>query len=136
MSDMSKNWYDVSRKGLAKLIERRGGGDGCGSQGGGKIALLLELIANALDADGVTRVEVVLEPEPGVPHATIVVRDDAPGGFEDITHARTLRFGREARPRPLRRGVHHLNQGCRQVRAAWPVEHEGTSRARHRVHGH
>lgn len=90
MSDVFKNWFEADRKGLAKLVERRGGGDGWGSQGGGKIALLLELIANALDADGVTRVEVVLEPEPGVPLATVVVRDDAPDGFADLSHAWTL----------------------------------------------
>jgi hypothetical protein len=74
-----KNWFDVDRKGLAKLIERRG-----------KIALILELIANALDADGVKLVEVLLEPEEGVPHATVVVSDDAPDGFADLTHAWTL----------------------------------------------
>lgn len=77
MSD--KNWFDVDRKGLAKLIERRG-----------KIALVLELVANALDADGVTRVEVLLEPEEGVPHATVMVSDDAPDGFLDLSHAWTL----------------------------------------------
>lgn len=90
VSEFVKNWFDVDRKGLARLIERRGGGSGWGSQGGGKIALLLELIANALDADGVTRIEVILEPEPGAPLTTIVVRDDAPGGFNDMSHAWTL----------------------------------------------
>jgi hypothetical protein len=77
--DKSKNWFDIDRKGLAKLIERRG-----------KIALIHELIANAWDADGVTRVEVVLEPEEGVPQVTIVVRDDAPDGFNDLSHSWTL----------------------------------------------
>lgn len=76
---MEKNWFDVDRKGLAKLIERRG-----------KIALILELVGNALDADGVTTVEIVLEPEQGVPHASVIVRDDAPNGFADLTHAWTL----------------------------------------------
>jgi hypothetical protein len=64
------DWFDVSRKGLAKLIERRG-----------KIWLLHELIANAWDADDVTTVEVVLEPEEGRPLVTVLVRDDAPDGF-------------------------------------------------------
>jgi hypothetical protein len=105
-----KNWYDVSRKGLSKLIERRGGGDGWGSQGGGKIALLLELIANALDADGVTRVEVVLEPEQGVPHATIVVSDDSPGGFEDISHAWTLFAESSRKAYPTKRGRFDLGE--------------------------
>ena len=79
MSSISKNWFEVDAKGLAKLIERRG-----------KIALVHELIANAWDADGTTLVEVILEPEEGVPHATIVVRDDAPDGFIDLTHSWTL----------------------------------------------
>jgi len=72
-------WFDVSVEGLAKLIERRG-----------KIALIHELIANAWDADGVTLVEVILEPEEGVPLATVVVRDDAPNGFTDLSHSWTL----------------------------------------------
>lgn len=76
---MEKNWFDVDRKGLAKLIERRG-----------KIALLFELVGNALDADGVTTIEVVLEPEEGRPHASVLVSDDAPDGFADLTHAWTL----------------------------------------------
>jgi len=76
MTTEAKNWFDVSRKGLAKLIERRG-----------KNALIYELIGNAWDADGVTHVEVILEPEDGKPLVTIVVRDDAPGGFADLTHA-------------------------------------------------
>ncbi|MDQ3300615.1 MAG: ATP-binding protein, partial [Myxococcota bacterium] len=79
MSSDNKNWFDIDRKGLAKLIERRG-----------KIWLLHELIANAWDADGVQSVEVVLEPEEGVPQATVVVRDDAPEGFADMSHAWTL----------------------------------------------
>ncbi len=78
MSD-NKNWFDVDRKGLAKLIERRG-----------KVALIHELISNAWDADDVTTVEVLLVPEEGKPLVTVVVRDDAPDGFADMTHAFTL----------------------------------------------
>ena len=110
MSDIFKNWFEVDRKGLAKLIERRGGGDGWGSEGGGKIALLLELIANALDADGVTRVEVILEPEPNVPHATVVVRDDAPDGFADITHAWTLFAESSRKSYATKRGRFNLGE--------------------------
>lgn len=77
MSD--KNWFEIDPKGLAKLIERRG-----------KIALVHELIANALDADDSKLVEVLLEPEEGVPHATVVVRDDSPGGFANMSDAWTL----------------------------------------------
>lgn len=110
MSEASKNWFDVDRKGLAKLIERRGGSGGAGSEGGGKIALLYELIANALDADGVTRVEVVLEPEEGVPLATVIVRDDAPGGFTDLTHAWTLFAESSRKAYATKRGRFNLGE--------------------------
>lgn len=95
----SKNWFDVDRKGLGKLIERRG-----------KIALLFELVANALDADGTTRVEIVLEPEEGVPHATVVVRDDAPEGFADLSHAWTLFAESNRKAYPQKRGRFNLGE--------------------------
>ena len=98
MSD-SKNWFEIDRKGLAKLIERRG-----------KIALVHELIANALDADGTTRVEVVLEPEEGVPHATVVVRDNSPGGFVDISHAWTVFAESSRKAYPTKRGRFDLGE--------------------------
>ncbi len=85
-----KNWFEVDRKGLAKLLERKGG------PGGGKIALLYELISNAWDADGVTTVEVMLVPEAGVPKVTVVVTDDAPDGFKELRHAWAL-FAESAR---------------------------------------
>lgn len=99
MSETAKNWFDVDRKGLSKIIERRG-----------KIALIFELVANALDADGVTRVEVILEPEEGVPHATVVVRDDAPEGFTDLTHAWTLFAESSRKAYPQKRGRFNLGE--------------------------
>ena len=99
MSDTSKNWFEIDRKGLAKLIERRG-----------KVALVHELIGNALDADGTTRVEVVLEPEHGVPQATVVVRDDSPGGFTDISHAWTVFAESERKAYPTKRGRFDLGE--------------------------
>jgi hypothetical protein len=99
MSDWIKDWFVIDRKGLAKLIERRG-----------KISLVQELIANALDADGTTSVEVVLEPEPGVPHATVLVRDDSPKGFTDITHAFTLFAESERKAYPTKRGRFNLGE--------------------------
>jgi hypothetical protein len=99
VSEASKNWFEIDRKGLAKLIERRG-----------KIALVNELIANALDADGTTHVEVVLEPEPGVPHATVVVRDDSPKGFTDISHAWTVFAESERKAYPTKRGRFDLGE--------------------------
>ena len=99
MSDTSKNWFEIDRKGLAKLLERRG-----------KIALVNELIANALDADGTTCVEVVLEPEQGVPQATVVVRDDSPKGFTDISHAWTVFAESERKAYPTKRGRFDLGE--------------------------
>jgi len=95
----SKSWFEVDRKGLAKIVERRG-----------KIALLHELVGNALDADGVTRVEVELIPEEGVPQATIVVRDDAPDGFADLTHAWTLFAESNRKAYPSKRGRFNLGE--------------------------
>ncbi len=99
MSDTTKNWFEIDRKGLAKLIERRG-----------KIALVNELIANALDADGTTHVEVVLEPEQGVPHATVLVTDNSPKGFTDISHAWTVFAESERKAYPTKRGRFDLGE--------------------------
>lgn len=99
MSDTSKNWFEIDRKGLAKLIERRG-----------KIALILELVSNALDADGVTRVEVMLEPEEGVPHATVLVTDDSPTGFIDLSHSWTLFAESTRKAFPTKRGRFNLGE--------------------------
>src|SRR5580700_10198138 len=98
MSDKT-DWFDVSRKGLAKLIERRG-----------KIWLLHELIANAWDADDVEIVEVVLEPEEGVPLATVIVRDDAPDGFADLSHAWTLFAESSRKSQAQKRGRFNLGE--------------------------
>lgn len=88
-----KSWFEVDRKGLAKLIERRG-----------KIWLLHELIANAWDADGVAHVEIFLEPEEGRPLVNVVVRDDAPGGFADLRHAWMLFAESTRKSQALKRG--------------------------------
>lgn len=95
----AKNWFDVDRRGLAKLIERRG-----------KIALVFELVANALDADGTTRVEIILEPEEGVPQATLIVRDDSPTGFIDLSHSWTLFAESNRKAHPHKRGRFNLGE--------------------------
>lgn len=76
---LQKNWFDVDRKGLAKLVERRG-----------KASLVYELISNACDAEATTQVTVSLIPEDGVPKVWLTVTDDAPEGFADLRHAWTL----------------------------------------------
>lgn len=72
------DWFTVDRQGLAKLLERRG-----------KEFILFELIQNALDED-VAEVRASLERIPGTRLARLVVEDDNPSGFADLTHAFTL----------------------------------------------
>lgn len=79
MATNLNNWFDVSRQGLAELIERRGG----------KVWLLHELLSNAFD-ENVTTVKVTLEPEPGKPFASLVVEDDSPDGWKDLRDSYTL----------------------------------------------
>lgn len=74
----STNWFEVDRKGLAKLLSRRG-----------KEFILYELISNSWDEPGVTRVDVSVKQV----HANVVeitVEDDAPLGFSSLANAFTL----------------------------------------------
>lgn len=71
------SWFEVDRKGLAAILERRG-----------KSFALAELVANAWDS-GATRVAVRLTPIEGVPQARLVV-DDNGAGFADLKHAYTM----------------------------------------------
>lgn len=94
-----KDWFKIDRKGLAKLIERRG-----------KVALLLELIANGCDADGATRIDVLLTPEEGKPKAWITVTDDAPDGFADLSHAYTVFAESNRKAHAQKRGRFNLGE--------------------------
>jgi len=74
----STNWFEVDRKGLAKLLSRRG-----------KEFILYELVSNSWDEPGVTRVDVTVKQV----HANVVeitVEDDAPLGFSSLANAFTL----------------------------------------------
>jgi hypothetical protein len=77
---MSTNsWFQVDRKGLALLMAGRD-----------KAGILYELVQNAWDTDGGTRVDVCVAKMPGRPVATLSVRDNDPNGFSDLSHAYTL----------------------------------------------
>lgn len=93
-------WFDVDRKGLAEIVERRGG----------KAWLINELISNAWDEQGVTTVSVQLIPEPGKPQCTIIVEDDAPDGFADLRHAWTLFAPSRKRTNAEQRGRFNLGE--------------------------
>ena len=73
-----ENWFEVDKAGLAKLLERKG-----------KAFVLHELVQNAWDQK-VTKVDVHLNRDPGTHHVIIMVEDDDPNGFADLSHAFTL----------------------------------------------
>jgi hypothetical protein len=76
---MAKPTFEVDKDGLRKLLERRD-----------KSFVVTELVQNSWDEDS-TRVDVTLELLPDkVNRAKLVVEDDDPEGFTDITHAYTL----------------------------------------------
>lgn len=73
-----KNWFDVDRAGLAKLMAGRS-----------KAFIVYELLQNAWDQN-VTRVDVVLVPLTGSRNVRVTVTDDDPDGFADLRDAYTL----------------------------------------------
>jgi hypothetical protein len=75
---MITGWFDVSKEGLANLLERRG-----------RAFAILELLQNAWDTR-CTRVDVALEPLPNRAEVMVRVTDDDPEGFANLAHAYTL----------------------------------------------
>lgn len=93
-----KNWFDVDKQGLAKILERKG-----------KEFAMFELIQNGWDEPGVTQVTVSLQSQ-GRNRALLVVEDDAPEGFKDLSHAFTL-FAESAKvTNPEQRGRFNLGE--------------------------
>ena len=94
------NWFEVDREGLRKILERRGKEWAPG-----------ELLQNAWDAPGVSRVEIVMAPvadSRGL--VELVVKDDSPEGFAKISDAYTL-FGESIKKGdPLLRGRFNVGE--------------------------
>src|SRR6266496_4084091 len=93
-----KDWFKVDTQGLAKILERKG-----------KEFALMELIQNAWDEPGVTKVTVSLEYR-GRNKAHLVVEDDAPEGFKDLSHAFTLFAESGKKTNPEQRGRFNLGE--------------------------
>ncbi|PWU19841.1 MAG: hypothetical protein C5B50_05275 [Verrucomicrobia bacterium] len=91
-------WFEVDREGLAKVLERKG-----------KEFALFELIQNAWDESGVTKVTVALEYR-GRNKASLVVEDNAPEGFRDLSHAFTLFAASAKKENPEQRGRFNLGE--------------------------
>jgi len=98
MKKQNQTWFDVDRAGLAKILKRKG-----------VEFAVFELIQNAWDEAGVTRVEVTLEPaRKGVAHLS--VQDDAPEGFKDLRHAYTLFAESEKKANAEQRGRFNIGE--------------------------
>lgn len=96
-----KQWFAVDKAGLGRQAEEQGKG-----------RLVGELIQNALDEPGVTRIDVKLAqvPGPGQAHADLTVEDDSAEGFRDLTHAYTLFAPSLKRANPEQRGQFNLGE--------------------------
>src|SRR5580765_1522266 len=93
----SRQWFDVDREGLAKLMERRG-----------KAFVLHELVQNCLDTEA-TKIEIQVEALPMSRTLTrISVEDDDPEGFKDLRHAFTLFAESLKKGDPEKRGRFNL----------------------------
>jgi hypothetical protein len=78
-NETKSTWFDIDRTGLSKILKRKG-----------IEFAVFELIQNAWDEAGVSRVEATLKPADERGCAWLTVQDDAPEGFKDLRHAYTL----------------------------------------------
>jgi len=90
--------FEVDKAGLAKLLTRKG-----------KEFIVYELLQNAWDED-VKHVEVTLRPVPEQAKAQIIVEDDNPDGFQDLSHAFTLFAESKKKTDPTKAGRFNLGE--------------------------
>ena len=95
---MKNDAITVSIKGLAKLLERKG-----------TEWVALELIQNAWDTQSGS-VSITLAPIPGKPMAELVVTDEDPEGFVDLSHAWTLFAESTKKDNPEQRGRFNIGE--------------------------
>ncbi|MGA3104748.1 MAG: hypothetical protein ABSD53_09725 [Terriglobales bacterium] len=92
-----KNWLDVDMEGMRKVLERRG-----------KQLAIYELVQNGWD-ENVTKVEVTLaRPENG--RSELVVSDDSPEGFRDLTDSYTMFAESYKKADPQKRGAFNIGE--------------------------
>lgn len=94
----SRDWFQVDKEGLGKLLEQRG-----------KEFAIFELIQNAWDAIGCTLVSVELHRD-GPRHALLTIEDNSPDGFADLTHSYTLFAESTKKANPEKRGRFNLGE--------------------------
>jgi len=89
----------VDRKGLARKLANRP-----------KAFIIYELLQNAWDEDGVTKVKVTAEMLPGKAVCVITVEDDSPEGFQDLTSVYTMFKDSKKAPDPTKRGRFEMGE--------------------------
>ncbi|MBW8015104.1 MAG: hypothetical protein FVQ82_02885 [Planctomycetes bacterium] len=92
------NWFDVNNKGLSELVGGRN-----------KAFIVNEMIQNSWDQN-VTKVKITLEPIKGRRWYKLVVTDDDPEGFKDITDSFTLFASSNKKDDPTKRGRFNLGE--------------------------
>lgn len=101
-------WFDVDRTGLEKILARRG-----------IEFAVFELIQNAWDEAGVTRVDVTLQADGVRGTAALIVTDNAPEGFKDLRHAYTLFAESEKKKNAEQRGRFNIGEKLVLSRCKW-----------------
>lgn len=98
MKTKSDSWFEVDRKGLARLVARRG-----------KAVVVLELLQNAWDAPGTTKVDLDIA-ICGDGLAKLTVTDDSPQGFARLSDAWRLFAESDKVSNPEQRGRFNLGE--------------------------
>ena len=96
---MRGEWLTINMKGLAQIAGRRGS----------KAFVLFELVQNAWD-ECCTTVNVEVFAEEGRPRAWVVISDDSPEGFKDLSHAWTMFAQSAKKGDPEKRGRFNLGE--------------------------
>jgi hypothetical protein len=95
-TEPKKGWFEVDKEGLCLTLGRKS-----------KSFALFELLQNAFDEDGCKRVDVTLPPpENGI--STLIVRDDSPTGYRDLSNAHTMFAQSYKKTDPTKRGRFNL----------------------------
>jgi hypothetical protein len=94
-----ESWFSVDKQGLGRQAEEQGKG-----------RLVGELIQNALDEAGVTKIDVTLAMVSAQELADLSVEDDSAEGFSDLSHSYTLYATSAKRTDPTKRGQFNLGE--------------------------
>jgi hypothetical protein len=103
----ARGWFEVDARGLEKTLATRD-----------PASILFELIQNALDTKARV-IGVTIEPVPNVPRALVVVSDDDPTGFADLSHAYVLFAESAKKGDPELRGRFNLGEKLVIARCEW-----------------